>query len=131
MKVLFTLFFVLFFGSLQAQTHTHIPVIDTIPQLIPVMDSSRIWSYYHGDGRLAWGNVKTGYDAALIPPGGYAVKGKLIKPQFYAVDGFIVTITDCCNRMETVLILDVNKQPLKKPLMVIWPFNIPVNGTNL
>ena len=130
MKTLLTILFFMIFGSVQAQTHIHTPVIDTVEQLIPVMDSSRIWSYYHGDGRLAWGNVK-GYDATLIPVGGYAVKGKLLKPQFYAVDGFIVTITDCCNRMETVMILDVNKQPLKKPLMVVWPFNIPINGTNL
>lgn len=129
MKVLLTLF-LLIGGSVQAQTHVHTPVIDTIPQLIPVMDSTRLWSYYNANGQLAWGNVK-GYDSTLIPAGGYAVKGKLVKPQFYAIDGFIVTITDCCNRMETVQILDVNKKPLKKPIMVIWPFNIPINGTNL
>ena len=124
MKVLLTLLFLMFFFFFQAQSY------DTIPCILPVMDSTRYYDYRKANGVLAWGNVK-GYDSTLIPVGGYAVKKGLVKNTFVALDGFVVMKTDCCNRSATVTFLTSNKQPLKKPWMIVWPYNIPVNGFSL
>lgn len=124
MKNLLTIL-LLFMASLsQAQTY------DTIPCILPVLDSTRYYDYRKENGTLAWGNVK-GYDSTLIPVGGYAVKKGLVKNTFVALDGFVVMKTDCCNRTETIKFLMSNKQPLTKPWMIVWPYNIPVNGFSL
>jgi len=121
MKTLLTILFVMLFGGVQAQSY------DTIPYILPVLDTTHFYDYRKANGTLAWGNVKW-YDSTLIPVGGYAVRKGFVKNNFIALDGFVVMKTDCCNRSTAIQFLTTNKLPVAKPYIIVWPYNIPING---
>lgn len=80
-----TLLLILLCSTCHGQTN------DTIPTILFLMDTTHKWEYFNKNGTLAW--RKDFYDGHAIPVGGYAVKGKFLKPTEIVEDGFYVVTT--------------------------------------
>lgn len=87
--------------------------IDTIPLYFHVADTSHYYNYYNSNGVIAWRNVK-GYDATLIPPGGYTIQGKNVNPKYGMISGYGVVQNNVNCRLIILRWLDTKYKDLDK-----------------
>lgn len=108
--------------------NSSVVTIDTFPQIITVMDGAHEWEYRHKDGKLLYRIA--GYEPELTPKGGYMIK-VYTKPTIIGYNGFTViktTITGTVKSTEVLAYLGRDKKPLDKKYLIMWPYNIPVDG---
>lgn len=121
MKKLFAL---LIFTALAGMARAQ--VMDTIPQLIPVMDSSHYYDVYYGNGRIKKRNAVYPF---TIPSRGYTVQRGFVNSSFFAIEGYAVLKTRPDTVVVTVNLLNSQKQPIPSPYITVW-WNMPVDGFN-
>lgn len=61
--------------------------LDSVRVWVQYFDSTHKWTYVHANGVPLWKDVPE-YDVNLIPPGGKAIMGELVKPETRMVKGF-------------------------------------------
>lgn len=61
--------------------------LDSVRVWVQYFDSTHKWTYVHANGVPLWKDVPE-YDVNLIPPGGKAIMGELVKPETQMVKGF-------------------------------------------
>lgn len=61
--------------------------LDSVRVWVQYFDSTHKWTYVHANGVILWKDVPE-YDVNLIPPGGKAIMGELVKPETQMVKGF-------------------------------------------
>jgi len=122
MKILISIIIILFLSvPAGAQTFT----FDTIPQLIPVMDSSRYYDIYYKTGNIKKRNAV--FPVVYIPIGGWIIKKGFVNSNVFIIDGFTVYKIDSLMNASSIKHLAKNKGPILPPLMVTgWSF--PVDG---
>ena len=87
--------------------------LDTIRLYVHALDTVHYYNYYNSNGVLAWGNVK-GYDATLIPSGGYVVMGNYVNSVYSIINGYgVIRWTTTGKLDEVIKWLDATKKEIK------------------
>lgn len=109
-------------NSVQAQQ------LDTIPELIPVVDFTSKYNVYDKTGKLV--RVVTDYQNANVPVGGWKSEQQFVNNQKLWLKGYTVYVTDTVNKMTAIAHLGWNKLPIPAPYRVCG-ISIPISGLNL
>jgi hypothetical protein len=97
---------------------------DTVPALIPVLDSSHYYDVYRSTGIIFKHNADVYF---TIPLGGKRVKLGLINNNMLWIEGFEVYKTRLDFRMELVAVLNALYEPIGPPYLRTG-IGIPTNG---
>jgi hypothetical protein len=97
---------------------------DTIPVLIPALDTSHYYDVYRYNGSLKQHNADVYY---LIPSGGWRIRLGLISNTRKYIEGYEVYKTRTDYNMELVESLDAFKEPIKAPYIKVGA-GIPIAG---
>lgn len=96
----------------------------TMPVYYHVTDTPHYWNYYNANGTILWRDVKN-YDVSLIPVGGYAGPGPLIK-QPYIIKGFSTFyITPNCRMDSVIKRVDLQNKDIAIKGRIIHPAILP------
>lgn len=125
MKYLITILFL--FGTAKAQDNPP-ELLDTIPELIPVVDFTSWYNIYDKKGLLV--KRVTGYQSYTIPSGGWRSEQEFVNPQRLYLKGYTVYLTDTAQRMTAIQFLGQDKLPIPQPYRVCG-VSIPIQGLNL
>jgi len=124
-----TLTIVLFFISLSASAQKPAVIADTIttdtvPMLIPVLDTSHYYDVYSSTGAIVRRNANELYK---VPTGGYRVKLGLINNNRQFLEGYEVYKTRSDFSMVLIARLNYLKKLIQPPFIIVGA-GVPVNG---